>query len=313
MPDSPTRPLDLPRNQAGPNPQHLLVTLLGDYWHGRVVAIPSAALVELLGQFDITPTSARSTLSRLARRGILELLRDGRTTSYRVQQHFLNAGESRGNRILQFGQEPSQSWDGRWLIVTFSIPDENRRGREALRTQLRSWGFAPLQDGLWVAVRANEQEVRAGLQELGLEGVAAFSSKLIHPMDPAARQTLVDWPLDRIGQLYDEFADRYDPVRQRLALGVIAPTEALVVRTQIMDEWRTLVSLDPDLPADLLPLGWPRNRARATFVELYDGMGPLAELRCRQIVGAHDPDLVTQTSHITTQLLDAAEVEADTH
>jgi phenylacetic acid degradation operon negative regulatory protein len=63
----------LPRMQAGGSPQHLLLTLLGDYWYGQRAALPSAALVSLLGEFGITEVSARAALSRLARRGLLEL------------------------------------------------------------------------------------------------------------------------------------------------------------------------------------------------------------------------------------------------
>lgn len=300
MSDDPSTQLDLPRSQVGPNPQHLLVTLLGDYWHGRVVAIPSAAIVELLGEFGITAASARSALSRLARRGILDLMREGRTTSYRLKQEFLNAGASRADRLLSFGAEPARPWDGRCVIVTFSMPDENRRDRDALRPLLRSWGFAPLQDGAWLSVRATEEEVRAGIHELGFDGVAAFTAQLIHPVDAGARRALVDWSLERLGGMYEEFADRYADARELAARGAIAPSEALVLRTRMMDEWRTLVRLDPDLPADLLPPDWPRASARRTFEAVYDGLGPLAELRCRQIAGRHDAALVPQTWHITT-------------
>ena len=60
---------DLPRSQVGSQPQHLLITLLGDYWFLRSEHIPSAALVELLGEFGISAVGSRAALSRLARRG----------------------------------------------------------------------------------------------------------------------------------------------------------------------------------------------------------------------------------------------------
>ena len=56
--------VDLPRVQTGANPQHLIVTLLGDYWSGRTEHLPSAGLVALASEFDITPASARAALSR---------------------------------------------------------------------------------------------------------------------------------------------------------------------------------------------------------------------------------------------------------
>ncbi|MGK5559037.1 hypothetical protein ACSNOI_46315, partial [Actinomadura kijaniata] len=59
----------LPRMRNGPRPQHLLLTLLGDYWYGRHDPLPSATLVALLGEFGVSPAAARAALNRLARRG----------------------------------------------------------------------------------------------------------------------------------------------------------------------------------------------------------------------------------------------------
>ena len=73
----------LPRSQVGTNPQHLLITLLGDYWYGRTEHLPSAALVELLAEFDISEPSARAALNRLTKRGLLLSSKRGRNTYVR--------------------------------------------------------------------------------------------------------------------------------------------------------------------------------------------------------------------------------------
>src|SRR3954462_13731339 len=62
--------LDLPRAQAGAQPQHLLLTLLGDYWFQRDEHLPSAALVDLLAEFGVSAGGARAALSRPARPGL---------------------------------------------------------------------------------------------------------------------------------------------------------------------------------------------------------------------------------------------------
>lgn len=152
---------------------------------------------------------------------------------------------------------------------------------------------------MWLSVRAKHEEVRVGLHDLGFEGVAAFASRLIHPLDAEGRRALVDWPLERVALLYEDFIGQYGEVPGLAAQGAVAPTEALVLRTRMMDAWRTLVRLDPDLPVDLLPSSWPRARARDIFATVYDALGPLAEFRCKQIVAGHDVALGNQTWHIT--------------
>ena len=293
--------LDLPRKQVGPNPQHLLITLLGDFWHGRAVPVPSSALVDVLGEFDISPASARSALSRLARRGILTLHRDGRSTAYSVREEFLRAGEARAARNLRLGREDAATtWDGRWVIVMAGTLDDTRESRQSLRTYLRSSGFAPIQDGTWASVSADEREVREGLAELGLRGVLAFSANLVYPDDRLAGHGVIQWPIDGVAEAYREFIADYAPYRQRVADGLLPPREALVVRTRMMDSWRSIVRQDPDLPDELLPADWPRPHARSIFADLYDDLGPLAEARCRQIIAPYDPDVAAQTRHMTT-------------
>jgi phenylacetic acid degradation operon negative regulatory protein len=82
--------------------------------------------------------------------------------------------------------------------------------------------------------------------------------------------------------------------------GGIGPAEALTVRTDLRVAWRVFPEVDPDLPAALLPADWPRVRARRVFIEIYDLLGPLAELRFRQILAATDPALAELTSHFTS-------------
>ena len=68
-----------------------------------------------------------------------------------------------------------------------------------------------------------------------------------------------------------------------------------------MDEWRQFPDLDPELPGDVLPTGWPRNEARQVFAHVYDALGPLAELRVRQILAEYAPELAGKARHVTTE------------
>ena len=55
-------------------------------------------------------------------------------------------------------------------------------------------------------------------------------------------------------------------------------------RTFATATWRQLVYEDPRLPRELLPSEWPIATARDAFVEVYDGLGPHAEARAREVV-----------------------------
>jgi len=278
-----------PRGQTRSSPQHLLLTLFGDYWIGRVEALPSAALVALLGEFGVSQVSARAALARLARRGLLELSRAGRHTSYSLSDRAATVLDEGIRHILTFGAV-DPTWSGRWTLAAFSVPEEHRDLRHALRTRLGWLGFAPLYDGLWVSPHYRAGDAGRVLDELGISTATLFQAR-ISGDSPTGGDPIQAWDLETLREQYGQLCDEYAPVAARLRAGAIGPAEALTIRTAFMDAWRTMPTIDPDLPADLLPPGWPRSPARALFIELYDGLAGLSEQRVVQVVGRFDTDL----------------------
>lgn len=72
FPEDTSGPVRLPRRQAGSSPQGLAVTLLADYTLSSRAWLPSAGILALLAEAGVTPAGARTAISRLARRGVLE-------------------------------------------------------------------------------------------------------------------------------------------------------------------------------------------------------------------------------------------------
>jgi phenylacetic acid degradation operon negative regulatory protein len=289
--------INLPRTQTGANPQHLIVTLLGDYWFGRKEHLPSASLVALAREFDITSTSARAALSRLTRRGLLDSSKIGRRTYHGLTpraEHVLTEGR---RRIMAFGLDHGP-WDGSWIVVIFSVPEGHRNVRHVLRTRLRWLGFAPLYDGVWVSPRADAGEVVALLDELEVASSTVFTSRVVPGTDGAG--PLGAWDLDELRATYEAFIAEFRPFLQRVRTGRVGSAEALVARTRVMDAWRQFPNLDPELPEDALSGDWPRRDAQQIFAKVYDALGPLAEVRFRQILAEHAPDLAGSTRHHQT-------------
>ncbi|MEE3921408.1 cytochrome P450 [Micromonospora sp. BRA006-A] len=60
-------------------------------------------------------------------------------------------------------------------------------------------------------------------------------------------------------------------------LGSVDGAAAVRARTEVMDTYRRFPTLDPRLPLELLPAGWPRRAARDLFAAVYDGLAEAAE------------------------------------
>ncbi|MDY7102150.1 MAG: PaaX family transcriptional regulator C-terminal domain-containing protein [Actinomycetota bacterium] len=295
--ESAAEPIDLPRQQAGSQPQLLLLTLFVDYWLGRTEHLPSAALVALLGEFGVSPAGGRAALSRLARRNLLASEKRGRRTYYRLSPTSDEFLDWRTGETLRSGLG-SKPWDGRWTAIAYSIPDDQRQARGPLRNRLRSLGFAALYDGLWISPHPPPRALYDALEALEDASVTVFVAESLDRRDGS--DPVEAWDLTHLREAYDEFVARFGPLRDRVVAGEVGTAEALVARTEIMNYWRQLARLDPELPIELLGDDWPRADARKLFVAVYDALGPLAEVRFAAILRDHDPDLADLVSHFTS-------------
>src|SRR5690349_8086653 len=182
-------------------PPRLLLTLLGDYWWRRTEPLPSAALVALLAEFGVSDSAARAALSRLTRNQLLVTSKSGRRTFSRLSSRAAEILDDGARRIFSFGAA-SQPWDGMWSLVAFSIPEDNRAARDALRKRLRWRGFAPLYDGLWVSPRDHAAEVIGCLKDLDIATGTAFRATSVPANGEIPAQA---WDLDGLRQRYECF------------------------------------------------------------------------------------------------------------
>lgn len=279
----------IPRLQDGPSPQHLLVTLLGDYWLRHDRHLSSAGLIDLLCEFGISRSSARAAMNRLLRRGVVEVRKAGRQTYYRLAAQAAERVSEGARRIAAFGLDPN--WDGHWTVVAFSVPEDRRDSRHLLRSRLRWFGFAPLYDAVWVSASATAADAQAVLKELDIVTATVLRGTTDLTAD---RSPLAAWDLDALAEVYASFIEETRPLLQEALAGQVTPQHALIARTRLMDTYRRFPGIDPGLPSDHMPSGWPRDEARSLFTQAYNALGPLAETRVKQIMGAYDEDAAAQ-------------------
>ncbi|HET6711051.1 PaaX family transcriptional regulator C-terminal domain-containing protein [Amycolatopsis sp.] len=239
----------------GVRPEALLLTLFGDHVLDRGVAVSTGGVIAVLDRLGVGAHATRATLSRMTRRDLLRTVRRGRQAFLALTAH--------GTAVLRDGQRKldgdvvDRHWDGRWTLLTFSVPESRRADRYALRTRLGWFGFGPLRSGLWVS--ASAADISAALAELDLiDHAEVFRAEPFMWTDPVriAREA---WDLPRIAAGYEQFLRRW---------GGRAPGDlgdALSCRIRLGAEWLLLIRRDPVLPPALLPPDWPGTRAAALF------------------------------------------------
>lgn len=285
FPDAGRGPVRLPRRQSGSSPQGLAVTLQADYTLRHRAWLPSAAIVALLAESGVSAANARAAISRLARRGVLESDRRRPGSSYRLTRPAADNLRYGGRLIATFAAE-AEPWDGWWTLVAFSLPQEAGAARRALRGQLRWRGYAPLYDGLWVSPHGLN-DATAELLRLTDGATTVFRAQHLDVKAATGRVPIEAWDTATLAAAYASFVRRWRGLVARVRAGAITGAAAVRARTEIMDTYRRFPVLDPRLPVELMPDGWPRGDARAVFVAIYDGLAEPAQEHVRAIAGRY--------------------------
>ncbi len=256
-------------------PQSMLFTLWGDYVIHRGGIIGSRSLISIGEQFGLSEPALRSSLARMSRAGWLQRQRSGRRSFYSLSpagRHLLNQGT---RRIFR---RPRDSWDGRWHIVGYSVPEEQRGLRDALRKRLSYLGFGQLPSGTWISPHDLRSEVDELVVELGAEThVEHFRGAYAGPLDDRALASRA-WDLQTLAHAYQGFISRWLPLSSRLESGVtLEPPRAFVQRFLVIHEYRRFFFTDPDLPSLLLHPQWPASRAAELFESVHERLTGPAE------------------------------------
>lgn len=237
------------------NARSALFDLYGDHLRARGSQAPVASLVRLMAPLGITAPAVRTAISRMVRQGWLAPVRLPGGPGYMLTPRAGRRMDEAAGRVYQRG---SHDWDGRWhVVVCGRIRDRARR--ERVRAGLRYLGYAPLTETTWISPRASVE--LAGL--LAAERLPAERFHASYDGDAGSLLTRA-WDLAGLAAAYQRWlATAADLLG---SAGAAAPDqEIFAVRSKLVHEWRKFLFIDPGLPAELLPAGWPGNQAAALF------------------------------------------------
>ncbi len=251
------------REVGNASARSLLLTVLGEFVHPRGRAVWTSTLLEAMAALGIEEKSARQALARTASEGLLTSSREGRRVRWSLTTHGESLLREGTERIYGFLRS-SHPWDGRWLVLTVSLPETQRALRHQLRTRLTWLGLGSPSPGLWVTPDAGHlDEVRRAVADLDL---AAHSFAWVGPATGIGdeRRLLEDaWDLAVVEDLYRAFLRRFEKRRAESGAG------SFVAQVELVQEWRRFPFLDPDLPRELLDHDWSGLRAATVFHDLH--------------------------------------------
>jgi len=244
----------------GPSARAYLLILLGDYALDQGDAAWTHTVVEALALVGFEEKAARQALARSAAAGLLAPRRIGRRTRWHLTSPGRAALFAAKERLFATG--PERDWNGDWLILLETVPENHRNLRHRLRTSLGWAGFGSLGPGVWLSPHpSHATEARGVLESLG----EAVQGTLLHARldNPDERQRLVTqaWDVAELERQYRTFLDRFTSVKPD------SSGQALAELAHLLYQWRRLLLVDPGLPPSLLPPQWSGEQARQLLLD----------------------------------------------
>ncbi|WP_062210941.1 PaaX family transcriptional regulator [Demequina oxidasica] len=250
----------------------LLRTVIGSYLRELGGWISVSELIRLMGALGISPEQARTAVTRVKGKGVLDSEQVDGVRGYRLADDAIPMLENGDRRIFSFRQQED---GGEWCLVSFSLPETARATRHQLRRRLEWIGCGTVTTGLWIGPAFLTEEVERILADLDIRDCATvFITK-----SPQTAGSLRDavaqwWDLERLAQLHHDFLAAFAVVPDKI--GAENPEMAFSGYIHALDSWRTIPYLDPGLQPSALPENWPGFASVALFQRIQRELGPIA-------------------------------------
>lgn len=196
----------------------------------------------------------KGTISALIREGYIEAGEGERT--YKLT----DKGYKEFSLEVPFIRYLKDSWDGKWRILSYEIPEKKRDLRDRLRRQVSGWGLGPWHRSFWLTphpIIDNLKELVHGKEEEAF--VQAFEADHVF----GDRATLIEkvWGKEVLEKKYRELFKTWHLILSK-------DEEKWQKFQRVCTEYLTVLRLDPGLPKELVGGSWIGFEAFGIFKEI---------------------------------------------
>lgn len=160
-----------------------------------------------------------------------------------------------------------ESWDGRWRILSYEIPETRRELRDKLRREVAGWGLGPWHRSFWLTPHPIIENLKTLISQKEEEQyVQAFESEHVF----GNREILIEkvWQKTKLDKSYRELFKRWHEVLSANPENSNKPDVKIEKFKTIVSEYVSILRNDPGLPPELVGVNWIGNEAFNIFKEI---------------------------------------------
>ncbi|MFE3059405.1 PaaX family transcriptional regulator C-terminal domain-containing protein [Nocardia sp. NPDC059239] len=237
--------------------------------------IDAGELYDVANALSMSDQQVRHCIKRLVAEGRFIQEGRGRKAVLRATDLTRNSLEPDLDFVrYMYAQDRGQaSWDGRWHLAAFGVPESARHARDSMRDSIQRLGGAPIQGGLYVSANPWEERIRSAATKLGVTDhiTTLTSTDLVIGRHVAPRDIAEQlWPLDRIADGHRRLLVAAEQYLQELRGS--SRVRHLTIAVALAAEFTNAMEPDPLLPPQLLPQPWVGTAARAAVAACWAEM-----------------------------------------
>lgn len=213
----------------------------------------------LLKDRNYPKKNVQDFLRDLTKTGYIEKKIEGGKPVFRLTSQ----GRIKIARDIPIANLARQKWDGLFRAAAFDVPEEKRNTRDLIREHLKNLGFGMLQESLWITPHPLTEVLEEFIEFHNLNPYVLIMESRHITSENAQSLARRVWQLDKIEEAHLDFIQKWG--------GRLLSGENIKQQEQ-EGEWRgeyfELLTSDPFLPRELLPIPWVGEQAKTLFLKL---------------------------------------------
>ena len=196
-------------------------------------------------------------------RGILGKMEAMKLVEKNSQDKYIisNQGQDLLNSILDYLHESTLHWDGKWRLISFSIPESKRPLRDKFRRQIEGIGLKMILTGLWITPLDISKQIEIEAKKLGIfkNLIIVESEKISTGISQDELQSL--WNFEKSK---NEIYSYINLAEKFLKEGSKSSYEI----KKMIFKYAMILNNQPKLPIELFPKDWPQFRANLIYKKI---------------------------------------------
>jgi phenylacetic acid degradation operon negative regulatory protein len=158
------------------------------------------------------------------------------------------------------------TWDGKWRILSYEIPEKKRELRDKLRREVAGWGLGPWHRSFWLTPHPIIDNLRALVSQKEEEQyIQAFEAEHVF----GNKEILIEkvWQKSLLDKKYRELFKKWHEI---LSANQEGATDEVKQKkyASVVAEYVNVLRLDPGLPAELIGTNWIGFEAYNIYKEI---------------------------------------------